>query len=328
MKKIKVGIVGMGHIAKKHIRGYLANPEVEIYAFCDNNEENLKNSGEEYGVTRLYKDFSEMLSACPELDAVSVCTSNSTHAPFTIMALRAGKHVLCEKPMAMNAEECAEMLKVSKECKRVLMVGFVRRFGADTVAAKACIGKGEVGNIFYAKARFIRKDGYPGRWFGTKSISGGGSLIDIGIHVLDLSRYLMGNPKAVSVFGATFSENPMEGGIEDVATALVRFENGSVISLEASFRLNMAEDVTKVELFGDCGGIYVGDSTYLYKRGEEPQLLCDDRGDYFIGEIGAFVDAIRSGDDTYNTAENGVEIMKIIDAIYLSAQEGREVEII
>ena len=180
MEKLKIAIVGVGGISNYHIRGYLENPDVELYAFCDINEIQLNKMGEKYGITRLYTDEAEMLKALPEIDAVSVCTWNSAHAPCTIMALNAGKHVLCEKPMAMNVEEALAMQEAAKRNGKLLMIGFIRRFGRDCRVAKDMIDAGEVGEIYYAKALNLRRNGNPGGWFGEKARSGGGPLIDLG----------------------------------------------------------------------------------------------------------------------------------------------------
>ena len=131
MEKIKVGVIGAGSISQEHIRSYLNNPGVELYALCDINEKTLKNAGEKYGVTRLFTDKDKMLAALPELDAVSVCTWNSAHAPCAIAALNAGCHVLCEKPMATSAAEARRMVEAAEKNNRLLMIGFVRRYGND-----------------------------------------------------------------------------------------------------------------------------------------------------------------------------------------------------
>ena len=202
---MKIGIIGVGTIAAFHIEAYQKNPNVEVYAFCDINEKRLKAMGEKYGVTRLYTDKDEMLKL-EELDAVSVCTWNSAHAPCSIAALKAGKHVLCEKPMAMNADEARAMKQAADESGKLLMIGFVRRFGNDCAVVKDFLDNGEFGDLYFAKATYLRRHGAPGGWFGDKSRSGGGPLIDLGVHVTDLARYLAGNPKPVSVYGVTFNK--------------------------------------------------------------------------------------------------------------------------
>ena len=203
-QKLKVAVIGCGGISGCHLEAYSKNPNVEIYALCDVNEKNLNRRGDQYHVERRYTDKDKMLAELPEIDAVSVCTWNAAHAECTIAALNAGKHVLCEKPMAMNAAEAQAMLDAAKRNDRLLMIGFVRRFGNDCTIAKDLIEHDRMGDIYYAKATYLRRNGCPGGWFGDKARSGGGPLIDLGVHVIDLTRYLMGKPKPVSIYGATF----------------------------------------------------------------------------------------------------------------------------
>ena len=193
-QKIKVAIIGVGNIAESHIQGYLKNPDVELYAFCDIREERLQQMGEKYGITRLYTDKDVMLAELPEIDAVSVCTWNSAHAPCTIAALKAGKNVLCEKPMATSAAEAREMLAAAKESGKLLMIGFVRRYGNDCTILKDFVDNGYFGDIYYTKATYLRRNGSPGGWFGDKNFSAGGPLIDLGVHVTDLLH--PGQPQA------------------------------------------------------------------------------------------------------------------------------------
>ncbi len=347
---IKVGIIGTGGISGVHLAGYKKNPDVEIYALCDINEKNLKRRAEEYGVERLYTDYNEMLKL-EELDAVSVCTWNSEHAPAAIAALKAGKHVLCEKPMAMNKEEAEEMKKVAEENGKLLMIGFVRRFGNDCAVVKDFIDNDYLGEIYYAKAQYLRRKGCPGGWFGDSSRSGGGPLIDLGVHVIDLCRYLMGNKKPVSVYGATFKKlgdrknikskagylsatvsNDDIFDVEDLATALIRFEGGAVLSVEASFCLNIEKDVGNIELFGTKGGckldpelsIYTEMNDYMTNvQLSQPTALSFDG--LFENEIDHFVHCIKTGEPCRNPAEDGVELMRILDGIYESARTGHEV---
>ena len=353
MKKIKIAVIGTGSISHSHIQAYLKNESVELYAFCDIDEQVLKAAGEKYGVTRLYTDEAEMLRALPEIDAVSVCAWNSAHAPCSIMALEAGKDVLCEKPMALNAQEAQKMLDTAKKCGRKLMIGFVRRFGNDTEVIQDFLRAGTLGDIYFAKATYLRRNGNPGGWFGDKSRSGGGPLIDLGVHVIDLTRYLMGNPKPVSVYGATFKKLGNRSGlkekvqyssvsksekdicdVEDFATALVRYDNGAVLSVEASFCLNLKQDVGKVELFGEKGGlsldpsleIHTDNCGYLTNITLNKSTALDFNG-LFEREINYFVDALVNDKDVLSIAEDGVTIMKMLDAIYKSAETGNEVKL-
>ena len=347
---LKVGVIGTGGISGVHLGGYSRNPNVEIYALCDINEKNLARRAEEYKVSRTFTDYREML-ALPELDAVSVCTWNSAHAECAIAALRAGKHVLCEKPMALNTAQAEEMEKAAKESGKLLMIGFVRRFGNDCAVLKDFIDGGSFGDIYYAKAQYLRRKGCPGGWFGDKSRSGGGPLIDLGVHVIDLCRYLMGGPQPVSVYGATFNKlgdrrqiKDARGysstvvsqedifDVEDMATALIRFDNGAVLSVEASFSLNIEKDVGNIELFGSRAGckldpeltIFTDMNQYLanVKLAQSTALSFDG---LFDNEINHFVECIETGRPCRNPAQDGVTLMRILDGIYESARTGHEV---
>ena len=350
MAKIKVGVIGVGGISQLHIQGYLQNPNVELYAFADINPAQLQKRGKEYNITRLYEDYHELL-ALPEIDAVSVCTWNSMHAPITIDALNAGKHVLCEKPMAINADLAQQMQDAAERNGKLLQIGFVRRYGNDAEIMKDFIKNDCMGELYYAKATYLRRAGSPGGWFGDKSRSGGGPLIDLGVHVIDLTRYLMGNPKPVSVYGATFKklgdrrEIKGRGGyastgksandifdVEDAVTALIRYDGGQVVSLEASFSLNIPKDKGEIELFGTKAGAKFDPELHIYSDMNgymvNSEFVTDTALSFdglFNREIDHFVDCVINGTPCIAPAEDGVTLMKILDAIYRSAETGHEV---
>lgn len=349
-KKLKIGVIGVGNISNEHIQAYLNNPRVELYAFCDIDEKQLAIMAEKYGVTRTFTDKDEML-ALPELDAVSVCTWNSQHAPCTIAALNAGKHVLCEKPMATTVEDAIAMKEAADKNGKLLQIGFVRRFGNDCKVLQDFISRDYFGEIYFAKAAYLRRNGNPMGWFGDKSRSGGGPLIDLGVHVIDLTRCLMGNPKPVSVFGVTFKKlgNRSElkdkkayvsvsatdhdiCDVEDMACAMVRYDNGAVLSVETSFSLNLKKEVGTIELFGTKGGAKLSPELEMYTEINgymadvnlcTPTALSFDG--LFQGEIDHFVECILDGASCRAPAEDGIMIMRILRAIYESAETGHEV---
>ena len=349
-EKIKIGVIGNGGISGFHLRGYAKNPDVEIYALCDINVEAMEKRAGEFGVTRLYTDFRELV-ALPELDAVSVCTWNSAHAACAIAALKAGKHVLCEKPMAMDAQEALAMQQAAEKAGKLLMIGFVRRYGNDCALVKDFVDCGFFGELYYAKTTYLRRRGCPGGWFGDKARSGGGPLIDLGVHVIDLARYLMGNHAPVSVYGATFhklgdrrnikgvaagyaSINPDADvfDVEDLATALIRFDNDAVLSVEASFSLNIEQPVGNIELFGTKAGCKLDPNVTIYNETNGymtnlsfPQKTALDFDGLFEREVDHFVDCVRNGTPCMSPAEDGVMLMRILDAIYESARTGHEV---
>jgi predicted dehydrogenase len=347
-KKLRVGIIGTGNISHSHMAGYKAlSDEVEVIAACDIDEKKLTEYCKQYGIPNKYTDFNEMM-AKEDLDAVSVCSWNSMHKDATIAALRGGANVICEKPMAMDTKEALEMLKVSEETGKLLQIGFVRRFGNDADALKEYISAGTFGDIYYAKATYLRRSGCPGGWFGDKSRSGGGPLIDLGVHVIDLVRYLAGSPKAVSAYGATFNnlgpdrasgkkgwEVEDKGDpytVEDFTTALIRFDNGFTVSVEASFNLNIKKDVGEIQLFGTAGGatlspefeLYTDVNGYLANVSLDRPTALSFSG-LFENEINYYVESILTDRDLSSIAEDGRTLMKILDAIYLSASEKREV---
>jgi len=351
MEKTRIAIIGVGSISNSHIQSYLKQPDVELYAFCDINEKRLHDMGERYGITRLYTDEAQMLEELPEIDAVSVCTWNCAHAACSILALKAGKNVLCEKPMAMNTEEAEQMKAAAVESGKLLMIGFVRRFGRDCRIVQDLIAGNSLGEIYYAKALNIRRNGNPGGWFGDCQRSGGGPLIDLGVHSIDLVRYLMGKPKAVSVYGVTFrklgdrknirtpkgyvSSGATDHDIcdcEDLASAMVRFDNGSVLTVEMSYSLNVGSNESNIQLFGTNGGVKMDDTVQLYSEtnGYLSNISLDGKTGFdfevsFQNEIEHFIDCVRTGRECLNIADDGIEMMKILTAIYRSAACGHEI---
>ncbi|MGN1410195.1 MAG: Gfo/Idh/MocA family protein [Eubacteriales bacterium] len=353
MAKLKVGIIGCGGISNMHMGGYRAlGDRVEVVAACDIDENKLKAYAARYGIPRTYTDYNEMM-AKEELDCVSVCTWNAAHCGATVAALKGGANVICEKPMAMNAKEAELMMNTAKEQGKLLQIGFVRRFGNDADAIRKMSDGGLVGDVYYAKATYLRRNGCPGGWFGDKAYSGGGPLIDLGVHVIDLSRYLAGCPKPVSAYGVTFKNlgcNRANGGevawelesskdgykytVEDFATAMVRFDNGFTLQVEASFNLNIAHDTGTIELFGTKGGVKLDNKLELYTdmagmfMNVQPQADVGlDFTAIFNNEIRSFVDASEGKCECKAPAEDGVILMKILDAIYKSAETGKSVDI-
>ena len=353
MAKLKIAVVGVGSISNYHINSYFKNPDVEVYAFCDINEARLQYMGQKHGITRLYNDEAQMLRELPEIDAVSVCTWNSAHAPCTIMALDAGKHVLCEKPMATSVEEALAMQEAAERNGKLLMIGFVRRFGKDCDIVKDLADEGTLGEVYYAKAVNMRRNGHPGGWFGDKSRSGGGPLIDLGVHSIDLVRYILGKPNVTSVYGATFTKLGDRSNLktakayqsvsagkqdvcdcEDLAAATIRFDNGAVLTVDMSFSLNLEADQSYVQLFGTKSGVKLDDKVRLFSEMNGYMTNVDlygktgiDVGEAFVGEINNFIGAVKGDTPCRCPAEDGVELMRILTAIYQSAETGHEVVI-
>lgn len=351
-KKIKVGIIGAGSISVMHTKAYQKLDRVEVNSVCDINEDRANKYAKKYDIPNVFTDYNEMLEL-EELDAVSVTTWNNFHAPISIAALKAGKHVLCEKPLALNAKQAREIVTAAKEAGRLLMVGFVRRFEQRANLLKDAVESGELGDVYYAKTGYIRKWGNPGGWFADKKRSGGGPVIDLGVHVIDLIRYITGKPKAVSVTASTYnklgmkpeikgidkyfsrdynSENP-HNDVEDAATAIIKFDNGLTLFFETSWVLNTKNDYNYLTLFGDKAGAQMEPELEFYEERNNfytdvKPVLKDDIDTFeviFEREIAHFTDCITDGTNCLNPGEDGVEVMKILDAIYKSAETDREV---
>lgn len=352
MEKImKVGIIGCGNISHCHIQAYRRNPNVQVISCCDINLERAKQYAATYNIPTYYGSVDEMLKKEKDLDSVSVCTWNNGHYECTMKALKAHKNVLVEKPMAMNAKQALKMQEEAEKQGVVLQVGFVKRFAKTTDIFQDL--QDNLGDIYLAKAIYTRRIGNPGGWFSDKSKSGGGPLIDLGVHVIDLSRYLMGMPKPVSVYGATFNKlgdkkdvkgihlyHPVDYDaktnicdVEDSVIALIRFDNGALLHLEASFTLNLKEGITTLQMFGDKGGAVVEPRLEIYRDINDYMTNITPIIDYnydvfaemFTNETNHFYDCCVNGAKCKAPAEDGVMLMKILDAIYESAKTGHEV---
>lgn len=348
-KKIKVGIIGSGGIAQAaHMPGYASVPDAcEMVAVADVSLETAQAAAAKFNVSRTYTDYREIL-ADPEIDAVSIATPNAYHHGPTIEALRAGKHVLCEKPLAMNANEAREMCRASKESGKILQVALQSRFGGPMQFMKKYVDSGSMGDIYYARAQALRRRGVPG-WgvFIEKDKQGGGPLIDIGVHILDMTLHLMGYPKPISASGQTWDKlgkNPdlynqwgdydrNKFTVEDFAAALIKFEDGSAVVLESSFMANMEGDPFQTQLFGTKAGAIVRawgkDPVRIYTEQNRqtfemiPQNVPEVESSH-VEEVKAFVDAIQNDKPSPVPGENGLILNAIFDAIYKSSETGKE----
>ncbi|HNS47996.1 MAG TPA: Gfo/Idh/MocA family oxidoreductase [bacterium] len=349
---LKVGVIGAGGIAQGgHIPSFQKQPGVEVAAVADPNEAKLGEVVRKFQIGRSYRDYRDLLKE-KDIKAVSICSPNFLHREQALAALKAGKHVLCEKPVAMNTAETEEILATARETGLKFMVGFPNRFSATSVFLKKLVEAGQLGEIYFARTGWIRRRGIPGLggWFTTKSLSGGGPMIDIGVHMLDKAYWLMGAPRPVSVSGVTFqkfAEVATDGGwppahtrlgdnfegtfdVEDLAAAFVRFENGAVLSLEVSWAANaeanrywhffgtragVREDFSGLKLFGEHSGIQTDTTPSL----RDTSL--------FDEEMKSFLEAVRKDKPVLTTPAEILGVSRIIEGIYRSAAAGAEVKL-
>lgn len=350
-EQVKVGVIGLG-MGKAHTERYRDAPEAQVVALCDQNRERLERVPEQVGgevrEARLYTDIAEMLRD-EELQAVSVALPNALHAPVTIQALEAGKHVLCEKPLAMSAAEAEEMVQTAQRVGKTLMVHFNVRFNPTSRAVKQAIEGGALGQIYYGRTVWHRKRGIPqlGGWFTQKQMSGGGALIDIGVHRLDLALWLMGYPKPVSVTGVTYNflgaklaeAQGKTFDVDDLAAAFIRFENGAALTLETSWASNTEKREDQwTQLFGVDGGALIRnyDEGYEFEarlfrstgeNGTEVAVETPQPPEPWESAQSHFCRSILSGTPPSATGEQGLTVMRILDAIYQSAASGQEVRL-
>ena len=264
MNPLRVAVIGLG-IGRKHVEGYGAHPGCEVVALCDLNEDRLNTMADEFAIPERYTDTAEMFAAANP-DVVSVCTPNSLHRPLAEAAFAAGCHVLCEKPIATSAADGEAMLKAADAAGKRLGMNFSFRFTAQAAALKARVDAGDLGDIYYGRTVWTRRRGVPGwgGWFGQKKLAGGGPLIDLGVHRLDLALWLMGYPEPDWVMGQTWNALTGEQAgdanvpfdVEDFAAGTIRFKTGQMLSLEASWAANQRQNERmETRLFGTKGGL-------------------------------------------------------------------------
>jgi predicted dehydrogenase len=347
-QKLRVGVIGVG-IGQAHINAYKKVPEVEIVALCDVNENRAQTVAQGTDLTdaQIFGDHRAMLDEA-QLDAVSVGLPNFLHRAVAVDCLQAGVHVLCEKPLAQNAKEAQKIAAAAAKNNRICMVGQVNRFRDDSRFLKSAIESGELGRTYYSHTGWLRKRGIPGYggWFTTKELSGGGPLIDIGVHLLDIAWWLCGCPNPISVTGATYAEFGPKGrgasgygtekkpegtfDVEDLAVALIRFDNGLTINLEVSWALHNEKTKQWCQIYGSEGGCDWGEAPAIYKELNGVSMngaLDIGMGDPWRGQIQHFVDCILQNKTPAPDANQGVQMMKMLDGIYKSAATGKEVVI-
>lgn len=352
MTTLKVGAVGTGGMFKgAHLAAWLANPDTEIVALCDTNKEAAQKIADEHGVEDVYQDYRELI-AREDIDIINVCTPNLYHSEVSIAALKAGKHVFCEKPDAVSPEEAAKMAAAAKESGKVLMVMRNNRFRSVAQFLKTYAEKGHMGDCYTGRCGWIRRRGIPGKggWFTTKELSGGGPLIDLGVHMIDLAVWIMGNPKPVAVSGSAYTKfaetdladsehsafgEKKSGGVfdvEDLTSGFIRFENGATLQIEFSWASNIEQETRFVELRGTKAGFSLrNDDLKLFTEIEgtlcnvEPQIVKNGHG--HGSNIHHFVEVVQGREKPIFTPEQGVDMIRILSAIYESARLGREIRL-
>ena len=350
-KKFRVAFIGCGGISRVHIEALQKMPDVEIVAGCDNRPARLKWFTEVTKSTNVFENYDEMLKAMKgQIDGVNICTPNGEHAPAALAASKAGCHVITEKPMAMTPGECQKMIDAAKKAGKKLVIGFQYRYHPSTQALVRAREAGQFGNIMFVKCQALRRRGIP-NWgvFGQKELQGGGPMIDIGVHVIEMAHYVMGSPKPVAAVGNTWtyigdkasnvaSQWPhwdyKKYTVEDLAIGHIRFENGAILQIEASFAAHIEKDVWNFTLMGDKGGCS-WDPCAIYTDRDDTMWTSTPaftgQGDFpamFFSKLRNWVDGCTKGTPLTAPGEAGIAVQKILDAVYRSAAiGGKEVKI-
>lgn len=342
---VRVGVIGLG-IGRWHIDSYLAIPEAKVAALCDIDEEKVRSAATRYGVARIYTDY-EKLCQSDDVDAVSVCVPNYMHAPIAICALEHGKHVLCEKPLSTSPAEGEKILEAVDRFPRLkAMMAMKFRFNKDSIYVKNLVESGSLGEVYYGFSTYLRQlGGIPkmGSWFTKKKLSGGGPLIDNGVHFLDLIWWLMGCLKPVEAFGATYAKfgpsgkgatgwtgtpSPEVFDVEDFALGTIKFENGASVILDNAWAAFVDKEVIGMRLCGTKGGATLWPFRICYEENGEIISKTPDLTDVNSGnQFKHFINCILNNKQPISTIQQGVTVLKMLDAIYRSAESGGSVRL-
>ncbi|HYQ86742.1 MAG TPA: Gfo/Idh/MocA family oxidoreductase [Bacteroidota bacterium] len=331
MEKLRLGIVGLGWVSQVFHLPILAKMEdAEIVAVCDRDKSRAKMIAERFGFTRYYSDYQQML-AKEDLAAIDVCTTTDAHLPITLAALAAGKDVFVEKPIARRYAEAVQMAEAAKQAKRKLMVGMNNRFRPDTMILKSFVEKGELGKIFYAKAGWLRKLSTTNPWITQKDKSGGGVFLDLGIVMLDLVLWMLGFPPVERVTAKMYMQKTKS--VEDSCIAFIEMKYGASITLEVSWSFQALEDYFYCDFFGSEGSAKIN-PLRIHKQlhgnlvNVTPAKIESPANLYkksYENELKHFVGAARGLHQIISTGEEAVQRMKAVEAIYQSAQKGKEI---
>ncbi|NLS76598.1 MAG: Gfo/Idh/MocA family oxidoreductase [Chloroflexi bacterium] len=345
MQTLNVAVIGTG-MGRYHMKEFVESPNVKLKAVCDLNRAEAEQFAKEYGAEQVVSDYRELWGM--GLDAISLAIPNHLHAAVTIEALEHGLHVLCEKPMATRLEDAKRMVAAAEKAGKRLMIGMSQRFRPQSLAFRGMVERGELGDIYYARTTWIRRRGMPvihfapggsmgrGRWFVNREQAGGGALFDIGVHMFDLTWWLMGNPKPLTVSAsgyrnlsnAEFERRGIPCDVDELTSAFVRFEGGVTAAFDVSWVANQKDDLN-VRIFGTKAGFEVYPPT-VYSEPRWSEMHTDSVEIKLIEEglnpRRHFVDCIRDPEKPMiASAQECIHVMAVLDAIRRSVAAGREV---
>jgi predicted dehydrogenase len=332
MEKTKIAIVGLGGIAQvMHLPILGKNKDVELLAICDKEFSKVKNIVKKYNITKGYKDVDLMLAENPEIDAIIIATRTDDHAETAVKCLDAGKHILVEKPIALNYSEAAKIVEAAERNKKILMVGMNNRFRTDAMLERSFVKGKELGEIFYVKTGWLKTQSSDQKWFTDMEKAGGGVFIDNGIVMLDLGMWMLGFPETKSVSAINYNHNTKT--VEDSNFTLIKFKNGSSLTIEVSWSLLRNGEFFYCNVFGTNGSATIN-PLRIHKMVNKqmfditPKNIKQTNANYknsYENEIKYFIGAIRGTHTPISTGKEALAVMQIVDAVYKSAKTGKEV---
>ena len=341
MRKLKIGLLGTGIIIRNfHILTLINNPLAELVAVGNLHQDSLRKIADDFKIPKTYTDFAEM-AADPDIDAVVNALPNYLHAPVTIQMLKAGKHVLCEKPMALSVKECEDMIDTAKKTGYKLMIAHMWRFDREIIWLRNVIMSGKLGKIFKAKSHEVLiydifgEDPSTKSWFVNKSLAGGGAMTDMGIHSFDTLRFVLGDIRPTKVFakiGTYFKDIE----VEDTATLMLEFEGGIISLIEAGwYNLYADEKQGYTQIFGTKGYARAVPSElqieiegeWSFVKPQIPQRNQQEDLSAFQAQMDHFLNCIIKNKEPSPNGNDGLWAMKILEAAYHSDKIGDSVNI-
>jgi len=334
MEKTRVAVIGLGSVAQLvHLPNLVKIKNADLTALAEVNKSRLNSVADKYGIKKRFSDYKQLLND-DEIDAVIIATPTHLHKQMALECLMAGKDVLVEKPLARNSSEGIEIIECAKKHNRKLMVGMNLRYRPDSMLIRSLIDAGEIGNPFYIKCGWIRKQSSSEKWFTKREEAGGGVILDLGVNLIDLALWLADYPKVISVSTKNYCHNSKN--LEDTSVSLIRCENSVTINIEVSWNLAELKDTFYANVYGTKGSI--GANPFkLIKVLDDEQI---DLGSTFVetpteafkksylNELKSFIGAIRGLNPVFSSGEEALQLLQIAEAMYKSAEKDQEIKII
>lgn len=333
MDKTKFGIIGLGSVAQMvHLPNLIKIKNAEIAALAEINKSRLELVADKFGVKKRFRDYTDLLNDT-EIDAVIISTPTNLHKQIAIDSLNAGKDVLVEKPLARNSKEGLEVIECAKKNKKKLMVGMNLRYRPDSMLIRSLIDASEIGDPYYIKCVWIRKQSSSQKWFKKREEAGGGVILDLGINLVDLALWLADYPKALSLSTRNYYHNSRK--LEDTSVSFIRCENSLTISIEVSWSMIEEKDTFFANVYGTKGSIGINpfkliktiDVEQINLGSTSTESPTEAFKKSYLNELKSFIGAVKGLNPVFSSGEEALQLLKIAEAMYISAEKDKEIKI-